>query len=163
MSLCRLKHRLRLVLGSPAQDERDKRRAEREKDDEEALVGGLGKKKGAAGPVSTFLGIKKASFFNLSTISFATLTSSSNDFIQGFSSCPVIQDCIKHCRVTLASLVSKEVPYIHGRGSGALQTAGPSEPAPKKQAASSTEVGSKLTRIQKGSLGRASRAGDEIL
>ena len=30
-------------------DERDKRRAEREKDDEEALVGGLGKKKGPAG------------------------------------------------------------------------------------------------------------------
>lgn len=32
------------------EDERDKRRAEREKDDEEALVGGLGKKKGPAGP-----------------------------------------------------------------------------------------------------------------
>lgn len=31
------------------QDERDKRRAEREKDDEEALVGGLGKKKGPTG------------------------------------------------------------------------------------------------------------------
>ena len=42
-----------LLLLAPAflsfQDERDKRRAEREKDDEEALVGGLGKKKGPAG------------------------------------------------------------------------------------------------------------------
>ena len=46
-------HLFSIFLLTPAclsfQDERDKRRAEREKDDEEALVGGLGKKKGPTG------------------------------------------------------------------------------------------------------------------